>query len=290
MNEEYKANLVLSIIQKEDQNGCWNVLPEDDKHYKDWNYYVPSYSSTLWTLVFLADIGSAYQKSRFLNPLRIINEYFYDKRNNIFSIGESHYPIPCLNGNMIYLNYYFQNDNNDKINGIIDFFNKYQRFDDGEKGIETKHPFDKNKACYGKHSCYWGIVKLLKGLSFIPNKQRSKSAKELRDKCIDFILMHGGCYSSHNKVELINKNIGLLTFPNMYKADFLEILWILKRENIKSKKLSEAIKLLENKRNEGQWKIDRSMKNLIVPFGDRTYADEFVNERAKEVYEYYRKN
>ena len=36
------------------------------------------------------------------------------------------------------------------------------------------------------------------------------------------------------------KDIDNLTFPNMYKSDFLEILWLLKREKVQSEKLKPA--------------------------------------------------
>ena len=222
MSDEHKHSIIDKIISCEDNNGCWNVLMENDplyKQYKQWNYYVPTYSSTLWTLVLIADIDSSYQKSRFLKPLKIISDRFYDIDNGIYTLKRSHFPIPCLNGNMLYLNSFFESNDMVRINTVIDFFTKYQRFDDGDYKTPSSFPYCSNKSCYGAHTCYWGIVKLLKGLSFIPKKKRSANAKLLMKSCIDFILLHEVCYSSKNPEIFLHKIIKDLTFPNMYKAE-----------------------------------------------------------------------
>ena len=84
------------------------------------------------------------------------------------------------------------------------------------------------------------------------------------------------------------KKIDLLTFPNFYKADFLEILWILKREGIYSQALHPALDLLRSKRKgDGQWELERKMNNMMVSIGPIDQPNSFVSERAKEVIDYY---
>ena len=294
MGDDYKKTLIDAIISREDASGCWNVLTENDpkyKYYKQWNHYVPTYSSTLWTMVLIADIGSAYKKSRFLRPLNVISERFYDKDNGIFTLKGSHFPIPCLNGNMLYLHGFFESDDEVRVNTAIDFFARYQRFDDGDYRTPSAFPYFSNKSCYGRHSCYWGIVKLLKGLSFIPKERRSANAKKLIKSCIDFILLHEVCHSSKNPELFISKNIKDLTFPNMYKADFLEILWILKREEVRSDKIDRALKLLESKMDDdGSWSMERTMGKMVIPFSKKKYGNVLIDERANEVYSYYFNN
>lgn len=288
MSDAYKDALISKITSREDVNHCWNVLEQSDPRSSEWNYYVPTYNATLWTLLFVADINYAPAKPRFLKPLSIISDYFYDKKNGIFSIGKSHFPIPCLNGNMLYLHTYFESGNDEVVDTTIAFFNKYQRFDDGGYKTPSEYPYFSNKSCYGKHSCYWGIVKLLKGLSFIPKDKRTKDARELSEKCIDFILKHKVCYSSKGSGAYLHKNIELLTFPNMYQADFLEILWLLKREDVRSKEMDRALELLKSKMDENEnWNIENAIKRLVILFGKRTNGNDLVSERAREVYDHY---
>lgn len=183
-------DLADRIASLQDSNGCWNVLLPSDPHYPELNHYVPNYKSTLWTLVLLADLKVDPNDPRFQKPLSIISEHFFDQDSEVFSIGKSHFPIPCLNGNMIYLLSYFNSEHRSKIDDLADFFNKYQRFDDSDFRTPTSYPYFSNRSCYGKHSCYWGVVKLLKGLVHIPEENRSRSAIELMKKCVDFVLLH----------------------------------------------------------------------------------------------------
>ena len=170
-----------------------------------------------------------------------------------------------------------------KDNEVIEFFSKYQRFDDGDY-ITEKNEYCINTSCYGKHSCYWGIVKLLKGLSFIPAKLRNRSVNHLLDQCINFVLLHHVCFSSHHKNKIMIKDMDKLTFPNMYKSDFLEILWLLKRENIKSEKLKPAINLLRSKCIlDGDWNLEKKVNNMVTSIGKINQPNYFVTKRAKEV-------
>jgi len=287
--DEIEKTMTEKIMGLQDERGCWNVLKEGDKYFPQYNYYVPNYKSTLWTLILLADLKADPKDKRFLKPLKIITEHFLNKQIGIFSLGKSHFPIPCLNGNMIYLHSYFQSGEEEIINRVVDFFAPYQRFDDGDFVTPSSFPYCSNRSCYGKHTCYWGVVKLLKGLSFIPADKRSENAKDLIKKCVDFILLHEVCYSSHNKTNFIHTIIKQLAFPNMYESDFLEILWLLKREQVKSENMKKALNLLKSKMDsESTWKIERKIKDLIIPIGKKNYGNELITNRASEVMEFYK--
>ena len=280
--------ITSNIMELQDSDGCWNVLKEGDKYYPDLNYYVPNYKSTLWTLVLLADIKTAANNERLIKPLKTITEHFWDNEHGIFTIGKSHFPIPCLNGNMIYLLSYFKYHDDTYIQRVVDFFSEYQRFDDGDFKTPKEYPYFRNRSCYGKHTCYWGVVKLLKGLSFIPKDKRSDKILILIKKCIDFILLHEVCFSSHNRSEFLNKYMSKLTFPNMYKSDFLEVLWLLKREEVKSVHMDRALDLLISKKKpDATWELERAIKDLIVPITKRKYGNKLVTRRAKEIIDYY---
>ena len=290
--KELEKILTSKIMALQDENGCWNVVREGDKYFTipAFHYYVPNFKSTLWTLVFLADIQTDIENKSFLKPLEVITNHFFDKESGICSIGKSHFPIPCLNGNMLYLHNYFNSGNVSVVDSIVDFFAEYQRFDDGDFKSPSSFPYRSNRSCYGKHTCYWGVIKLLKGLSFIPVNKRSENAKMLIKKCIDFVLLHEVCFSSHNLSQYIHPSIQSLSFPNMYHGDFLEILCLLKREQVNSIHMNRALDLLrEIMKPDSTWEIEHPLKNLIIPFGNKNYGNEFITRRAKEVMDYYQK-
>lgn len=279
--------LIDKIFKAQDENGLWKVLPTSDKHYPDYLHYKPNFSASLWTLILLADLETDRNEPRVKQVLAEIKNHFYDKNFGIYTLQEDHFPIPCLNGNILYIDFYFNKTPDPRSLKTLSFFYKNQRFDDG-KYEEPKNKFCSNTSCYGKHSCYWGIVKLFKGISFIPAKSRTKEILELRDKCVHFILKHHVCFSSHSPDNFMIDKIDRLTFPNMYKSDFLEILWLLKREKIKSEQLTKAIRLLKSKQQkDGTWNLERKVNNMVVSIGEPEKYNPFVTNRAKDVLKYF---
>jgi hypothetical protein len=284
--DNYNA-LIDKIFESQDENGFWKLLSVSDKYYPDYMHYVPNFKSTLWTLILLADIGCDSNDQRVKRPLKEIQNHFFDANFGVYTLKEDHFPIPCLNGNMIYIDCYFNGMPGKESLSALDFFYKYQRFDDGSyEGAKNK--YCSNTSCYGKHSCYWGIVKLLKGISFIPKESRTKEILDLLDRCIRFVLLHKVCYSSHKPDNIMIQKMDLLTFPNMYKSDFLEILWLLKREGIISEALNPALKLLQSKQlDNGYWHLERKVHNMVAEIGQLNHPNWFLTNRANEVLEYY---
>ncbi|MEW6087365.1 MAG: hypothetical protein AB1498_03610 [bacterium] len=281
------SEIIKHIFDSQDKNGCWKMLPVSSKYYPTYLHYVPNFKSTLWTLILLADLCYRKNDIRVKKALKTIQKHFYDPKTGIYSLKNDQFPIPCLNGNIIYLECYFTDSISKKSLKAIDFFHQYQRFDDGNYVIK-KNAYCANTSCYGKHTCYWGIIKLFKGLSFIPKKARNSPINTLLEKCVDFILLHNVCFSSHHKNKIMVKNIDKLTFPNMYKSDYLEILWLLKREGTKSEEIKPAIDLLKSKcMPDGNWKLEKKVNNLVTSVGEINQPNYFITKRAKEVLDFY---
>lgn len=280
--------MIAAILARQDDHFRWAFDEALAKQRPELAYYWPKYNTTLWTLLYLADIAAPAYEARIERAFELVSGHFYDTTHGIFTLGKSHFPIPCLNGNMLYLHFYFQKPYTWKIDGIIEFFNTHQRFDDGDFKTPRDFPYFGNTSCYGKHACLWGIVKLLKGVSFIPPSDRTDSARRLAGNCIDFILRHEVCFRSHDKDELIHKVIGRLTFPYLWRGDFLEILWILAKEGVRDERIRRALKLLRSKRLEdGSWELERAIPDLIVPMNRKNGGNAFITERAREVLNFY---
>ena len=276
------------ILAKQDEHFRWGFNEKQARERPEYVYYSPNYKSTLWTLLLLADIKAPVDIPQVKPSIRLITEHFFDPEHGIFGFpNKSHFPIPCLNGNMVYLHHYFETSHSEILDRTIGFFATYQRFDDGGFKSPKSYPYCSNTSCYGKHTCYWGVTKLLKGVSFIPKNQRTQEAQQLIENCIDFVLHHEVCFRSHHKDRLLHRDIGTLTFPNFYKSDFLEILWLLAREKVNDRKMSLALELLRSKiKDGGFWELEKSM-NIIISIGPKNCANAFITERANDVLNYY---
>ena len=283
-----RQNLVRKILAKQDVYFRWGFDEKLAQERPEYLYYWPKYKSTLWTLLLLADIQAPIDIPEIKPGLQLITERFYNPEQDIFHLpDDSHTSIPCLNGNMLYLHFYFGSLFREKLSKTIDFFDSYQRFDDGDFKTPVSYPYYGNTSCYGKHTCYWGVTKLLKGISFIPKAERTPSAQRLLENCIEFILHHEVCFSSHQKDRYLHRDIGLLTFP-CTRSDYLELLWLLAREGIQDPRTGRAVDLLWSKQNkDGSWELEKPVHNLVVSVGQKGRPNAFVTERARKVLDFY---
>ena len=281
--------IIEAIFASRGSNGCWKMLEESNRNYPVCLHYSPTFKSTVWTLLLLADLEHDPDDGRVKLPLSIIQEHFYDTNYGIYSLGKDHFPIPCLNGNMIYLDAYFNRSLSEKSVSAVNFFSEFHRFDDGAY-LEPRNQFCSNTSCFGKHTCYWGVVKLLKGLSFVPKENRNEAAQKLLNQCIEFVLLHHVCFSSRNEGKYLARDIDKLEFPCMYRSNFLEILWLLKRENVISENIRPTLQLLKSKQQpSGKWNLEKKISNMVASVGAENKPNEYITKRAIEVLEFYQK-
>jgi hypothetical protein len=285
---DLRTRLVDQILRKQDESFRWGFNARQAREKPEYLYYSPNFRSTLWTLVALADLKAPPGLAQIDASLDKIRDHFYSPADGIFRLPTSgHFPIPCLNGNLLYLHHAFSRPPSERLERVIAFFAAHQRFDDGDYRTPGSYPYCGNASCYGRHTCYWGVVKLFKGLSFLPRSQRTRTAQDLIERCIDFVLRHEVCFSSRRGDRFLHPDIALLTFPNFYKADFLEILWLLAREGVRDCRISRSLELLRSRRNAaGTWNLDKS-PNTVVPLGLKGTPNSFITARANEVLDFY---
>ncbi len=283
-----REQTIQAILARQDSSSRWGFDAHEARERVQYLYYTPKYKATLWTLVLLADLNAPVGLEQVSAAMRLVIERFYHPEHGIFTLPDkSHFPIPCLNGNMIYLLQYFQIPHPEGLQQTINFFAAYQRFDDGEYHTPASYPYGRNKSCYGSHTCYWGVTRLFKGLSFIPESQRSDEARRLLADCIEFVLRHEVCFSSRSPAGFIHPHIASLTFPNFYKNDFLELLWLLSREGVRDSRMTRALDLLRGKMKPGgYWEMERPAQT-VVPMGQRGRPNAFITERARQVLGFY---
>lgn len=282
-----RKNTIENILGKQDASFRWGFDQKQARERPQYVDYAPKSRATLWTLILLAELEAPRGIPQIDAALKLVTDRFYAPEYGVFRLpGMSHFPIPCLNGNMIYLHHYFGSPQHEEVEKTISFFADWQRFDDGGFKTPGDYPYLSNRCCYGKHTCYWGVTKLLKGLSYIPRQQRTAQVQNLIERCIGFVLRHEVCFSSHHPERLIHPDIAMLAFPT-YKSDVVELLWLLKREGVSGSETRRAVELLRSKRNEdGTWVVEKE-PNTIIPTGRKGFANPFITEKAKAVLEYY---
>jgi hypothetical protein len=111
--------------------------------------------------------------------------------------------------------------------------------------------------CYGKHTCFMGVVKGLKALAEIPEADRSKDVRRCIDNAVEFLLKHHVFKRSHDLTKVSKPGWKKFGFPRMWQTDIVEILLILTGLGICDKRMQEAVDLVVSKQDEkGRWLLE----------------------------------
>src|SRR5512138_2764359 len=99
--------MIQAILTKQDSQFRW-AYEESPRGHPEYAYYMPKYSSSLWTLLLWADLQADPADPRLQQALSLMEDHFYHPAQRVFDLGKSHFPIPCLNGNLLFLHFYLQ--------------------------------------------------------------------------------------------------------------------------------------------------------------------------------------
>jgi hypothetical protein len=109
----------------------------------------------------------------------------------------------------------------------IEWLVKYSRFDDGETTNWPEWlPQDPDDFCWGKHTCFRGVIAHLQALTEIPIEKRSLQVKQILEEGVEYLLIHHVYKHSHNLSKPIAKYVPI-GFPLFGENDMLRMLFFL---------------------------------------------------------------
>lgn len=279
-----KSGIVPDILNKQNDDGSWG----DPK-----KFYTMKYTGTIWQLLILAELGADPGEYRIQRACEFVFRMSQASENGGFSIeygkksdaGLPSKVIPCLTGNMTWALIKLGHLNDKRVQASIDWIVKNQRADDGDKPTLSEWEYENRVACFSSHTCLMGIVKSLKALAAIPEKQRSDAVKTKVDELVEFILIHHIFKQSHDLKKESKPGWKRLGFPLMYQTDILEILTILMDLNVKDERMKEATKLLEAKQlSDGKWKLENTYNGkMIVDIEKKGEPSKWITLKALHV-------
>lgn len=253
-----ERGVVPRILAKQREGGYWETPRA---------FYTAKYRGTVWQLLILAELGANPRDERVKKACEFILEHSQDRQSGGFSawasakkgVGRESGVIPCLTGNMVWSLIRFGYLKDPRLQKGIDWITEYQRFDDGVEEAPQGWPYERWEVCWGKHTCHMGVVKALKALAEIPDKERSGNVKATIERGVLYILRHHIYKRSHDLSKVSKPSWLKLSFPLMYQTDVLEILGILSRLGYKDKRMEEAMDLVISKQDdEGRWRLERT--------------------------------
>jgi len=180
-----------------------------------------------------------------------------------FSImGKSDDILSCYNSMITSILIRMSYSDKSRIDKGIEWILKYQNVKRGSVNNWTGSRILKYGGCMKATPCYIGIVKAMIALSDFKKYSDSKINAKIENKLsqgLNYILDHQ-IYIRQSNGQPITKDITKLTYPFSYKTNMIEIIKLLKDNNLDSDSRCDLAKdyLRKKKQKDGFWKINSS--------------------------------
>ena len=242
-----RVGVVPAILDLQGPEGCWG---------KTESFYAGKYRSTVWQLIILAEHCADGRDERVRRACEFMLAHSQDSTSGGFSMrrakrasgGLPSEVIPCLTGNMVYSLLRLGYLGDERVERGIHWLTRFLRFDDSDSAPPRNWPYAPWEMCYGRHSCFMGVVKGLKALAAIPASRRSAAVRRTIDAGVEFLLRHHVYKQSHNLAKVAKPGWTRFGFPRMYQTDALEIALLLLGLGSHDARLQEALALIRSRR------------------------------------------
>ncbi len=262
-------------------------------------YYHPRYTGSAWRFMLLAEFGADGE----LEEIRKIADYLYEyaqldsggfsARNMSSRLPEAS-GTPCFTGNMVWSCIRLGYIEDPNVQKGIDWLIKYSRFDDGNVTSWPEWlPQDPDDGCWGRHTCFRGVIAHLQALAEIPVEKRSAQVQQTLEAGAEYLLIHHVYKHSHDLSKPITQytQVG---FPLFVDNDMLRMLLLLTHLGIRDPRMQDAINLLVKKQNrDGQWKQQHTFPKtkssgfMPIPIEPKGQPSKWVTLRALMVLKRY---
>ena len=248
---------VPRLLAKQKPSGHWGPAADFYERSKYWG--------TVWTFILLAEVGADGRDKRIQRACEFLLRWSQDRASGGFAYrgsaaggGQHSGVIPCLTGNIVWGLIRFGYLDDPRVEKAVDWIVRYARFDDGDGPAPKGWPFDKREPCYGRHTCFPGVVKPLKALAEIPPARRSSRVRETIAQSVEFLLRHRLYKKSHDPACVAKPIWAKCGFPLMWQTDVLEMFDLLTGLGVRDERLRDAAELIQSKRDaQGRWRLER---------------------------------
>ena len=227
--------------------------------------YSPKYRSTVWSLIFLDQLGADGNDSRIRHACDYVLRHSQAPNGGFSARGGFHVVQPpnssaihCLNGNLLcaFLDFGYADD--ERVQRAIEWQARSITGDEFDEYYKsgTSGPGFACAANYGE-PCAWGAIKALRALARVPEKSRSAQLKKAVRVGVEFLLSHDPARGNYPAGDgRISSSWFKLGFPSGYVADVLQNLKTLTGlGRAHDKRLKNAIVWLLSKQDaQGRWK------------------------------------
>jgi hypothetical protein len=230
--------------------------------------YSPKYRSTVWQIIFLAELGADAADERVQRGCEYLLSHSVAS-NGVFSANQKPVPsgcIPCLNGNLLYALQRLGYGDDPRVQEALDW---EARAVTGEGEFQylksgTSGPWFSCSANQ-RQPCAWGANKVLKAMAAIPSHRRSPIVERAIEAGVEFLFSRDPAVADYPYTERVSSTWFKLGFPLSYWSDVLETTAVLvELDHGADPRLAHAFQMILDKQDDqGRWKLENALNGKM---------------------------
>ncbi len=246
---------VSSILAMQNSAGYWDNSE---------TVSMPMYLGTVWQLMLLAELGADGSDKRIRKAVDLVFKNIQKDDGSLPHEGErfkKRYPMDliCNDAMIAYgLAGLCAGTKDERMQRTLSFL------------ISVLNSGDYHCRFNKEAECAWGVVKMLRVLSLIPEKDRNTNMRKAIKQGAEYLLSHDLAKADfpYKKGGKTSEHWFRLGFPRSYQADLLQTAFVLKAVGYgKDKRLQPTLTFLNDKRlPEGGWALEETWNKMLVPF------------------------
>jgi hypothetical protein len=248
---------MAAILDHQEGDGFW-VKPGAG--------YGPKYTGTVWSLMFLEQMGADPRDRRVRAACRYVLDHTQAPNGGFGWSGVNSAVVHCLNGNVLRALVVFGFLDDPGVRSSIDWQVGAITGDDPPRW----HPSTTSGPGFecginGQLPCAWGAVKALRGLAAIPPRRRSKPVRRAIDDGVTFLLSRDLAVADYPTDTRISPNWHRFGFPSGYVADALQAVEVLAElGRAKDPRLTNILDMLIRKQDaHGMWRNEHPYRGKL---------------------------
>jgi hypothetical protein len=226
--------------------------------------YSPKYRSTVWQIIFLAELGADPADERVRRGCEYVLSHSI-AANGAFSALQKPVPsgaIPCLNGNLLYALQYLGFRDDPRVQAALDWLARAITSEGGFRYLKsgTSGPCFACSANEGQ-PCAWGANKAMKSLLAVPPEQRTPAMQRAIEVGAEFLLSRDPAVADYPYTQRVSSTWFKFGFPLTYWSDVLETTAVLTELGYgDDPRLSNALQFILSKQDaQGRWKLENAL-------------------------------
>ncbi len=226
--------------------------------------YSPKYRSTVWQIIFLAELGADPAHEQVRRGCEYLLSHSI-AANGAFSAYQKPVPsgaIPCLNGNLLYALQRLGYGEDARVQTALDWLAHAITGEDDFEYLKSG-TCGPRFACSANEGqpCAWGANKAMKALLAVPPQRRTPLIQRALQVGAEFLLSRDPAAADYPYTQRVSSTWFKFGFPLTYWSDVLETTAVLVELGYgHDPRLQNALQLILDKQDaQGRWKLENAL-------------------------------